>query len=577
MRALALAAAWGLLVLSIAGLAYAVAASPRWPVGLLAGVLMALVVTGLALLARRQRAAIHDIKRDLARSRVVAQALIDASPDGIVLLDGTRIVAANPAARQLFGVSAEEGLATRELGELVVPADRERLLSWVRSREGGALEPDCLEFEGRRSTGTALPLEASAARIPHTGGAHLALFLRDLTDRQRLRRRSKVADRLEGLGAAAGTLSDEFEGVFQAVLDAARGARERSGEETDETIATIEREANRGTALARRARSLAPQRIDPGELQVVDVRAVLQEAATEISARLEGAVTFEDLSAVDSGPILVSAAPGGFRQALLQVLENAAEAQERGAVRVRVHVIDQDAAAASRRPGSEPGRFAVIAVKDEGGGMTEEVRTRAFAPFFTTKGEQASGLGLTLAAGIVRAHGGFIELDSEPEHGTVARLAFPIAEADELPQLEEPSAAGRAAARSWRGSETLLAVDDDGGARDTYRRLLEPAGYHLEVASSPEIAIARLRQRPKVDLVLLDMVLPGASSTQLVRRILRMRPGQRVLAVSPYPLPDLEEQVLELGAVGVYRKPLQSEQLPQSVRRALDRPPPAAP
>jgi PAS domain S-box-containing protein len=570
MRAFLLAVAWGLLVLSVAGLAYAVAASERWLVGLLAGLLMALVVTGLALLARQQRAAIHHIKRDLANSRVVAEALIDASPDGIVLLDGTRIVSANPAARQLFGVSAEQGLAGRDLGTLIVPADRERLLTWVRQREGGAVEPDCLEFEGRRGSGAPLPLEASAARIPLTQGAHFALFLRDLTDRQRLRRRSKIADRLEGLGAAAGSLADEFEAVFREVRESVE--RSKGGEE--DALEAIEREAARGTALARRARSLAPETVDASEGQPVDLRGLVQEVAAEISGRPGARVTFEDLSPPSEEPLMVCGAPGPLRQSLYQVMENAAEAQGEGTVKLRLHVLEQDEAAASRRPGSGAGRFALVAVKDEGEGMTEEVRTRAFAPFFSTKGAEASGLGLTLAAGIVRAHGGFIELDSEPGRGTVARLAFPLVE--QRLEGSESAADAQFEERRWRGNETLLAVDDDGGALDSYRRLLEQAGYHVEVASSAELAFSRLRQRPHVDLVLLDMVLPGTTSASLLRRILRLRPGQRVLAVSPYPLPDKEEEVLELGAVGVYRKPLDSGHLPASVRRALDRPPPAA-
>jgi PAS domain S-box-containing protein len=576
MRAFLLALAWGLLALSVAGLTFAVAASPHWGVGLLAGLLLVVVVAGLAFLARHQRAAIHDIKRDLARSRVVAEALIDASPDGIVLLEGTRIVSANPAARQLFGVSAAAGLAGRDLSTLIEPRDRQRLLAWVQHREAGGLEPDCLEFAGRRTSGAPLPLEASAARIPLTQGAHLALFLRDLTDRQRVSQRSKIVDRLEGLGAAAVSLADEFEKVLGGMRDAAERARSGSGpEETGEALELIERETLRGIALARRARAIVPETVEPGERQPVDVRSLLREIGGELTGRLGGAVRFEDRSPASDEPLLVSAAPGPLRQALMQVMENAAEAQGDGTVLLRVHALDQDEVAASRRPGSEAGRFGVVAIKDQGEGMTDDVRTRAFAPFFSTKGTRASGLGLTLAAGIVRAHGGFIELDSEPGEGTVARLAFPLAEPAGGDAGEETGPL--ADERGVRGTETLLAVDDDGSALDGYRRLLQPLGYHVEAASAAEIALHRLRQRPEIDLVLLDMVLPGSTGPELVRRMLKTRPGQRVLAVSPYPLPDKEEQVLELGAVGIFRKPLDPDKLPEAIRRALDRPRPAQP
>jgi CheY-like chemotaxis protein len=207
--------------------------------------------------------------------------------------------------------------------------------------------------------------------------------------------------------------------------------------------------------------------------------------------------------------------------------------------------------------------------------MPEEIRVRAFEPFFSTKGRRASGLGLTVAFGTVRAHGGFVELDSLPGRGTLARLAFPRAPDDALPAgPPEPPADPRT---RWRGRETVLVVDDDPIARAEARRALEEFGYHVEVAANTREALVRLRHKPRVDLVLLDMVLPGLNGPEALARILKHWPGQRVLMISPYRLHEQEELCLRHGAVGIHSRPLREEDLPRAVRAALDGPPPVAP
>lgn len=580
MRRFLLVIAWILLALSLGGLAFALVASPRWGIGLFAAVLLVVVVGGLGQLATRQRETIHDIKRDLARSRVAADTLVDASPDGIVLLDGLTIASTNAAARRLFGIRSDEDVSGRLVEDLVTSHDRGRVAAWIEARESGAVEPDSLEFEGRRASGVRIPLEATAARIPAGGNPHLALFLRDLTDRRRLMERSSTADRLEALGAGAASLADEFEGVFEGVrggLSAARGAG--SPELLDHALDVIDRETSRGVSLALRARALAPQSVDPADCDTIDVRQTLDAVSREVAAQFGGRVRFEDVSPASEKPLTAFAVPSAFRQALRQILENATEAQGDGVLRTRTYSLDPILSDSNRTQGTGVAKLAVIGVKDEGPGMSEETRRHAFAPFFSTKGAESSGLGLTLAAGVVRAHGGFIELHSEPGKGTVARLAFPAADEATMAALREASPGTAVGAEgtgtdALRGRETLLAIDDDVGALETYRRLLQPLGYHVEVAAAAEVALQRLRQRPEVDLVLLDQVMPSWTGPELTRRILKSRPGQRVLAVSPYPLPDKEQQALAYGAVGIEHKPLESERLARAVRRALDGPPP---
>ncbi len=573
---LAAAAAVLVLLLAVAGLRYALRESPRPGIGVAAAALLAVAVVGLAWLAFRQRGRIEHVERALVRSETRAIALVEASPDGVVLLAETRIVFANRAFRQLIAAAPEAEIAGRDLLSCVAPGDRPLVRDWIARRNAGTPEPERLAFAGLRESGAEIPLEAAASLLPTQEGRQLALFLRDLTARRTIDDRLRHMTRLEALVDLGESVAREFDGIFRQIRQLAREP-ERAAETGEAVhglpaVEAIERLASRGAALARRVRAVAPSAVDRAGHVPFDLLRLVREVAADFLRALPQGVSLRvTTDGVDR--LVVRGDAAQLRHALWQVLDNAREAQKEGEIQLRTRTFDLDEATSSQRPGSRAGAYAVVEVRDRGPGMPEDVRERAIEPFFSTKGARASGLGLTIVFGTVRAHGGFVELDSYPGRGTLVRLALPRLPDVDLPADTVAAPDPRAA---WRGRETVLVVDDDPHARADIRRLLEDFGYHVEVAGDPRGALSRLRQRPKVDLVVLDMVLPGMNGVEFLQRVLQHWPAQRVLMHSPYRLQDQEEVALRRGAVGVFTSSRRDEDLVRAVRQALDGPPPAA-
>lgn len=573
MKRLPLFAALVLLAGSLLGLVWALLASPRLFWGLGATVLLMLAFAALTVLAIRQRERIHSVKRALVRSQGRAQALVEGSPDGVAVLAGRIVIFANPAFRRLFAIPPHEDPAGRDMAGLISPSARERFNSWIEQRQSGIPEPERLEISGLRATGTEIPLEATAALLPAEQGRQMALFLRDLSARRLMEQRMRHLDRLETISAVGTNLVDEFGTIFQRIREKIVRFNPSAVQPTaGEVLEAVERLASRGASLGRRVRALASPITEERPRSPLDLVHLTRQVAAEMS---RGAGDSTSIRVLSDGPerLVIAGTTPLLRQSLWQVLKNAREAQPKGEILVRTRVLELDGTRAMERPGSQPGPYAVVEVRDSGPGMTDEVRTRAFEPFFTTKGNRFPGMGLALVFGAVRSHGGFVELDSRPGEGTIVRMAFPRLREDALPATPAPPPTDPQ--QLFRGRELLLVVDDDPLVRTEARRLLEEFGYQVELAATPRIALERLRQRPQVDLVLLDMVLPGFNGVDFLRRILRHWPSQRVAMISPYPLPDQEDQALKSGALSVIRKPLGNPGLAREVRDALDRPPPA--
>jgi len=214
-----------------------------------------------------------------------------------------------------------------------------------------------------------------------------------------------------------------------------------------------------------------------------------------------------------------------------------------------------------------PGRCVALTVTDTGTGMTPEVRARLFEPFFTTKEVgKGTGLGLATVHGIATRGGGSVTVDSEVGKGTRFTVYFPEADAADgvvvAPKSEE---------RPPAGGETVLVVEDAAGLRELTRRLLARLGYSVLVAANAEEARQLFDQNPSIDLLLTDVVMPGASGPDLVKQLVEVRPGLKVIYMSGYTNEAIVHHgVLDPG-IGFLQKPFSYDALGRKLREALDR------
>jgi CheY-like chemotaxis protein len=213
----------------------------------------------------------------------------------------------------------------------------------------------------------------------------------------------------------------------------------------------------------------------------------------------------------------------------------------------------------------KPGNHVKITVTDTGTGMDEKTKALIFDPFFTTKEMgRGSGLGLAKIYGIIKGHKGIIQVDSEPGHGTTFTIYLP---ASERAAVKEKAATGTMA----RGTETILLVDDEKMVLEVNRKLLEFLGYRVYDTGSGQEAIAvYMEKRSKIDLVILDMIMPGISGGDTYNRLKEINPDIRVLLSSGYSINGEAQTIMDRGCNGFLQKPFYLENLSRKVREILD-------
>ena len=213
----------------------------------------------------------------------------------------------------------------------------------------------------------------------------------------------------------------------------------------------------------------------------------------------------------------------------------------------------------------EPGRYVKISVTDTGVGMDKATQERIFDPFFTTK-EMGRGTGLGLASvyGIIKNHGGFINVYSEKGHGTTFNIYLPASEKE---VIEEKKSAGDI----LKGSETVLFVDDENMIIEVAKEVLEHLGYKVLISKTGKEAIETYhKNKEKIDIVLLDMIMPNMSGSDTYDRMKEIDPDIKVLLSSGYSINGQATEIMDRGCNGFIQKPFKMKELSQKLREILD-------
>jgi CheY-like chemotaxis protein len=213
----------------------------------------------------------------------------------------------------------------------------------------------------------------------------------------------------------------------------------------------------------------------------------------------------------------------------------------------------------------EPGRYVKISVTDTGVGMAEKTQQRIFDPFFTTKEMgRGTGLGLASAYGIIKNHNGIINVYSRKGQGTTFSIYLPVTEKKPIEEIDLDK-------EVLKGSETILLVDDEAIIIDVSKRMLEKLGYRIVIARSGSEAIEIYKNnRTKIDIVILDMVMPGTGGGEAYDKLKEIAPAIKVLLSSGYSINGKAREILNRGCNGFIQKPFNLKQLSQKIREILD-------
>jgi two-component system cell cycle sensor histidine kinase/response regulator CckA len=259
---------------------------------------------------------------------------------------------------------------------------------------------------------------------------------------------------------------------------------------------------------------------------------------------------------------------GQVEQIVLNLAVNARDAMPGGGtLTIETANVDLDEHYAKTHLAVKPGPHVALTVSDTGTGMTPQVRARLFEPFFTTKDVgRGTGLGLATVHGIVMRSGGSVNVYSEVGKGTSFKVYFPRADAGET-LVDAPPPVARPRARA----QTVLVVEDAEELRELTSRLLRRQGYTVLLAANADEALQLFERNPSIDVILTDVVMPGASGPELTRRLVERRPELKVIYMSGY----TEEAIVQHGVlkpgIAFLHKPFTSEALGRKLRETLDR------
>lgn len=258
---------------------------------------------------------------------------------------------------------------------------------------------------------------------------------------------------------------------------------------------------------------------------------------------------------------------GQIEQVIMNLCVNAQDAMpDGGKLTIQTTMVDLDATCPVDHPGVLAGRYVMLAVRDTGIGMDADTQNQIFEPFFSTKGEQGTGLGLATVYGIVKQHGGNVWVYSEPGRGTTFKVYLPVAEGAPEEEIAPEIPRG-----DLKGSETILLAEDNPQVRRLAADILKRQGYQLLVAENGSEALEKLKSHPgTVDLLLTDVVMPDINGKELYARLADQYPGLRVLYMSGYTDDVIAHKgVLDEG-IDFIQKPFTIYGLSNKVREVLE-------
>lgn len=416
----------------------------------------------------------------------------------------------------------------------------------------------------RRKDGSFYDVEVHLQLSEHEGRPAFAAVILDITERLEFEQQMRQAQRLEALGTLAGGMAHDVNNLLMAIMGHAElgVAKAPADSPAHRHFDEVLRASERARDVVRQI--LTFSRRNPVERRALQLGEVLEEALGLIRASLPKNIEVRtDLATAGT----TEGDASQIHQVLINLCTNAAHAMagRDGLLEVWVDKVDFDRPTAETLGGLEPGGYSRISVRDNGPGIPPEVLNRIFDPFFTTKARgEGTGMGLAVAHGIVRNHGGTMVVSSEVGRGTTFEVFLPIA-GEHVEVAQETREAVEA-----RG-ERILLVEDEPAVADVLCDMLRHEGYRVEAREDAEDALQVLQVHPEeFDLVITDYSMPKMNGTTLAESLSRQPAAPPVILVSGYGELVDEEAMARARIRELLTKPIRRVELNAAIRRVLD-------
>jgi len=387
-------------------------------------------------------------------------------------------------------------------------------------------------------------------------------LIQDITERKRLENQLRQAKKMEAIGILAGGIAHDFNNLLTGIkgnvslmlmnMDSSHHHYERLIR-ADKLIESGAKLTSRLLGFARKGRY---------EVKPIYLNQLVEDVS-ETFGRTRKEITIhrnfdQDLSVIEADPVQIE-------QVLLNLFVNSADAMPGGGdlILQTNNTTHENLAGILFDP--KPGNYLMLTVTDTGIGMDRKTQERIFEPFFTTKEMgHGTGLGLASAYGIIKGHNGYIECDSKKGHGTTFRIYLPSSEKKSKKVFKTDE-------ELIKGTETVLLADDEKEVREIGREILEAMGYRVLIARDGKEAISVYeRNQDKIDIVILDLIMPKLGGGDVYDKIKEINPDVKVLLSSGYSIDGKAKEILDRGCNGFIQKPYSIKKYTRKIREILD-------